>query len=234
MEAAMESETRRRALRAVAKVAFGAAFAGTLPGCGGRAQTDFNGPRGDGGSGAASPDTSSGSALVDAGPTHVATGGGPSSAIVDAGPTHVASAGGAGGASGVGGAAGGALRCLGPVDLEAWPASSTPISVAEFACCRDYDNGLTASLADAGLIGAAGATDELSADPSFANCCKALIAGGDQRVPINEDAWSYPALSVCCHSPNMSEQDQLWGHLYCTPWGPPVPPALDPLLQDVA
>ena len=229
----MEPETRRRALSAVAKVAFGAAFAGTLPGCGGRAETDFNAPRRDGGSGGASADASSGSAPVAAGPAHAATAGGPSSAIADAGPGTPATAGGAGGMSDAGGAAGGALRCLGAVDLEAAPASSTPISVAEFACCRDYADGLITSLGDAGPIGAAGAANALSADPSFSNCCKALIAGVDQQVPIHEDVWSYPA-RACCYSPLTSEQELLWNHTYCTPCGPPVPPALSLPLQDVA
>ena len=224
----MESETRRRALRAVAKVAFGTAFAGTLPSCGGRALVDFDGSKADGGSGGANAGTNSGPAPVDAGPAHTTTGGQPSTTIADAGPSPMATA---GGASGAGGATGSGLRCLGAVDLEAAPASSTPISVAEFACCRDYADGLAASLGDAGLTSVGGA---VSADRSFANCCKAVLAAVDQHVPTSQDAWSDPALRACCYDPTMSEQEQLWNHAFCTPWGPPVPPALDPLLQDVA
>ena len=227
----MESETRRRALRAVAKVAFGTAFAGTLPSCGGRALVDFDGSKADGGSGGANAGTNSGPAPVDAGPAHTTTGGQPSTTIADAGPSPMATA---GGASGAGGATGSGLRCLGAVDLEAAPASSTPISVAEFACCRDYDNGRVTSLGDAGLIGAAGAAGVLSADPSFSNCCKALIAGIDEQVPIHEDVWSYVARNACCYGPNPSEQEQLWNHTFCSPWGPPVPPAMAFLLQGVA
>jgi len=171
---------------------------------------------------------------VHADPTHATTGGGPSAAIADAGPSSTATAGATAGGAGGASAAGSGLRCLGAVDLEAAPASSTPISVAEFACCRDYDNGRVTSLGDAGLIGAAGAAGVLNADPSFANCCKALIAGVDAQVPINEDVWSYAARNACCYGPNQSEQVQLWNHTFCSPWGPPVPPALAFPPQEVA
>jgi hypothetical protein len=184
----MSSETGKRALRAAAKVAFGAAFIGALPGCGGKVEI----------SGGGAP-INEPQPMADAAAS-AATG-------PDSAPPN------------------GGLQCLGQVTLREYPAQSTPISAAEFACCAAYDNAHPPDASDAGPAPPHGT------DPSLVNCCKAIIAGIDQGMfatAVNE------SVRACCWTGIVAPQEELWSHGFCAPWGPPMPPALTLELEAVA
>jgi hypothetical protein len=197
----MDAETRSRALRAARKVAFGAAFVGALPGCGGKVEVD---------SPPLAPSTNGAGAStvypVPGGETAVVDAAVAETAVVDAGVVGMATVDG--------------LRCLAEVQLGTGnpPGTSTPISDAQFACCTEYDNQRVASPADAGQAGA------ISSDPSFLNCCRAIIARMDTGAPLGENP--NPAREACCFSGIVAPTSELWGHSFCAPWGPPVPPAM--------
>jgi hypothetical protein len=194
----MDSEIRRRALRAAAKVVFGAAFVGALPGCGGKAEFDSATPMPSGGDPSAAP--SDPSLGHDAGPATPAA-----DAAVPAVPTDLPPV-------------NSGLRCLPPVELGSGsPATpSTQISDATYACCVQYDTERLSSLQDAGLAGSIGS------DPSFVNCCRAIIARSDTGAPPDPS----PVRQACCYGGVLGPASELWGHQFCAPWGPPVPPAL--------
>ncbi len=208
-------------MRAAAKVAFGAAFIGALPSCGGKVETsggsapisDPPANLGVGGNGPTrdSPATVTSSvagrrAMVE--PQPVADAAAPDAAAPNSAPPD----------SG--------LQCLGEVVLRDYPAQSTPVSAAEFACCVAYGIAHSTDLADAGQATTHGS------EPSLVNCCKAIIAGTDQgalRTTLNA-----PVAEACCWNGIVAPREQLWDHGLCSPWGPPVPPALAFELEAVA
>lgn len=118
------------------------------------------------------------------------------------------------------------LACLGPVVLgERGDPTTTAITGAERDCCLAYN------LARIGTAGSMQATKD--DDPSFANCCKALIARLDVHGEEYDIAIGTPVRSACCSAQETQEQIALWSHSYCTPWGPPMPPAMDDVTNEI-
>ena len=95
---------------------------------------------------------------------------------------------------------------------------ATTFTKAELDCCV------------AGLEGPAGRKLVGSAS---ANCCNAVIAAVDTGMLAFSDVTS-EVRSLCCFSGNDEKQQALWEHSFCTPWGPPVPPAMDWSVEGVA
>lgn len=220
----MREETRRAALRAAARVALGALACGALAGCNGRyvsggqsspldpdeeipAEVPDAPPPAGGGA------TTGGGATAGVGAT---TGGG-GEASTGSGVVPTPDEGGAGGAGGSPPAPTG-LACAEQVNLDDTAARPR----AELDCCLDY----TAQRVPAP---GTGFSEEqraaLAGDASFVNCCTALIVG------VGADAISYreaePVRQVCCFGDVVAPEAELYNEKYCTPWGPPVPPALD-------
>lgn len=112
-----------------------------------------------------------------------------------------------------GGASGEGLVCVGPTVL-ALPSALPGPTLAEFECCVDF---VASSVLDAG----AGSVD-VASSAAIANCCNAIIVAVDlsgQRYSA-----ASPARSLCC---SRGARPEVWQHSLCTPWGPPVPPALE-------
>ena len=70
-------------------------------------------------------------------------------------------------------------------------------------------------------------------DSTFSNCCNAVIAANDYGILDYSDV-SGGVREACCFSGTSQEQQSLFGHSLCSPWGPPVPPAMDSPVEDIA
>ena len=70
-------------------------------------------------------------------------------------------------------------------------------------------------------------------DATFSNCCNAIIAASDFGMIKFADV-DGTVRSACCYYGNPDEGQSLWGHSLCSPWGPPVPPAMDSPIEDIA
>jgi hypothetical protein len=96
------------------------------------------------------------------------------------------------------------------------PTSAGPTD-AEFACCVD-------TIVNAGADWLSEEGRELARSEPILNCCRALIVAVDvdrQRYgPANR------AHSPCCNT-DVLPRTEIYQHSLCTPWGPPMPPALD-------
>jgi hypothetical protein len=213
----MDLETRRRALRAAAKVAFGAALAGALPNCGGKALVDSgasstpSGTSPSGGSGAPSGDPRPApSTTAPAGTATMAAA--DASASPDTGAPDAAPPDASTGTAGP--------RCLARIELMTPPAPQPSIADAEFNCCTSYANDRFASSSAAGEVAA------LGSDASFVNCCKAIIAGVDAKGWQIAANVSTDVRVACCFGNIVAPEIELYNHSYCSPWGPPVPPVL--------
>jgi hypothetical protein len=68
----------------------------------------------------------------------------------------------------------------------------------------------------------------LATDPSFVNCCRYVNA----HYSFANEPRSYAELVVCCDR-GVLPDDEFNGP-FCTPWGPPVPPALGAELEAAA
>jgi hypothetical protein len=118
------------------------------------------------------------------------------------------------------------LACAGEVALI--PAGTEPaivVTQGQFDCCLAYLS--AAEDASATRDAWAGA---FGADPSAQNCCRVLIAKLDQGDSANLSNYQRtlgPVRDTCCTSGLIAPVDTLYAHILCTPWGPPVPPALD-------
>ncbi|WP_437333218.1 hypothetical protein [Sorangium sp. So ce394] len=217
----MREETRRAALRAAARVALGALAYGASVGCGGHITT--GGPSSD-----LDPDEH----LATEAPESPDAPGSPDA------PDDAAPAGGDGGAAptaeepapGCTPAEGDPdcseaaqpeppeLACAEPASLD--DAEARPR--AELDCCLGYT-------AERAPERGAGLSEQevaaLAEDASFVNCCTALIVG------VGAGAISYPEAEpvrgVCCFGDVVAPEQELYFQTFCTPWGPPVPPALD-------
>ncbi|MEN9577247.1 MAG: hypothetical protein RJA70_256 [Pseudomonadota bacterium] len=217
----MDTNVRRTALRAAAKLAFGAAF---LSACGrtgddstlsrhpiaSRTETDKQGPnnRSDAGLSGQTQSTSTGEHPAIGYSPHGRDGG----ATVDPAPNKPGSD--AQAASG--------LACVEHVELTLDNAPTTPEPDA-LSCCRAYNNQRIAdNSVDAGNLEAS--YPALAADESFVNCCRVIINAGTS--PGADTLWA-----SCCaaevHGFDQEGQNSLWQHSYCTPWGPAVPPSMD-------
>jgi len=122
-------------------------------------------------------------------------------------------------------------ECVGEVTLARYPDPSTPVSASEAACCIAYDEKQIAAAGDAGVGDAAASA--FGADPKFVNCCKAIISGFGTGAFKYADA-SGALRNECCSSGIVAPQNELWPQAFCSPWGPPVPPALHLELEAVA
>ncbi|AUX46484.1 hypothetical protein SOCE26_079900 [Sorangium cellulosum] len=208
----MREETRRKALNAAARVALGMLACEVLAGCGGHYTTGER-PPGLDGEEQRPPEVLTGGASTGGGadPYAAADGGG--------GTTSVGTAG-----SGPGEGGGGslpepaALACTGEVDLD----HVQPRPRAELECCLSYT---TERLPDPGLVPTDAQLAALSADASFVNCCAAVIEGVETDVITYDETG--PVRSACCFGDIVAPEEELYARALCTPWGPPVPPALD-------
>jgi hypothetical protein len=102
------------------------------------------------------------------------------------------------------------LACLPPITLVA-DKLQPPLDDTQHACCETYIAELMAS----GLAPTAPPAAE-PVDPSLLNCCRALAYSSHWEVT--------PAHTVCCGARLLTGQD--FNQPYCSPWGPPMPPAL--------
>ncbi|WP_437314862.1 hypothetical protein [Sorangium sp. So ce385] len=110
------------------------------------------------------------------------------------------------------------LACAEPASLD--DAEARPR--AELDCCLGY----TAERApDRGAVLSEQELAALAEDASFVNCCTALIVGvGAGAISYGE---AEPVRGVCCFGNVVAPEQELYSQAFCTPWGPPVPPALD-------
>jgi hypothetical protein len=150
----------------------------------------------------------------------------PSVVIADAAERTVVEPGGAVDALCADAAAGpdaaGTLACAGPVQIS-WRSSPSPppaVTRAQYDCCLAYAR-------KAWSAGPAAAV----ADPSAVNCCRVLIAAADRDGAL---AFWDDLREQCCYSDVVAPKEELYAHFLCGPWGPPVPPAIDDQIREVA
>jgi hypothetical protein len=113
------------------------------------------------------------------------------------------------------------LACINQVALASFD-SEPRASADEVACCREHNQD---ALGQVQLETPQETLVALAQDPSFVNCCRAIIQVPNGGVdPANSDELRY----ACC-DPGLHDEEaaRIWEHSYCTPWGPPVPPSLD-------
>ncbi|WP_437753480.1 hypothetical protein [Sorangium sp. So ce1389] len=207
-------------MRAAARVALGALACGVSIGCGGVHISDEQAPAPDPGEQVApeppdGPDPAGTGAA--AGGAGAAGGGG---AAPGTGGDVAASSTAGGGTDGVGGSppAPSELACAeqaGLDDAEARPR-------AELDCCLDY---AAQRLPDDEVRPSEQQLAALAADASFVNCCTALIVGVGANVVSYGEAETIR--HACCFGDIVAPEQELYAYTFCTPWGPPVPPALD-------
>ena len=99
------------------------------------------------------------------------------------------------------------LACLEPVTVVGTELAA-PFTPEQKACCESY----VESLVSAGKAPPAVTT----VDPSLLNCCRALAYSTLWQINVTHE--------TCCASDVLSRVD--YGQPYCSPWGPPVPPAM--------
>lgn len=120
-----------------------------------------------------------------------------------------------GGASDTG-STGADAACVGPIAVPLAPTVPGP-SEAEYACCLDR-----LATANADWLSEEGRA--LAQSEPISNCCRALI------VAVDRDGSRYSEASrfrtPCCNA-DVVARPELYQHSLCTPWGPPMPPALD-------
>jgi hypothetical protein len=208
------------ALRAAAKVALGASFSvGTLTGCGGNIESDdpIEDPLGSPSEMRAEPveaaNTSNNDVRSDG--TDAADAAASSSPAGDAATALDAAAPNASPA-----------ECVGPVELEPvqwdvpWEAPAN-VTREAFDCCQAYAKDRISSTSSDSVD-----TDASSEDAAFANCCKAIVAW----VQIDWTSYAevdWEVRSACCFGAAAGWPEPPWEFSLCTPWGPPVPPAMD-------
>ena len=100
------------------------------------------------------------------------------------------------------------LACIAPVEVSE-RLLITPFGLEAEACCKAYVEGVVG--ADPTRPGS-----ELALDASLSNCCRALAYAGSFDTSV--------AHTTCCYGNVLPSEDRQAS--YCSPWGPPVPPAL--------
>lgn len=88
------------------------------------------------------------------------------------------------------------------------------VSADGLACCRTL---VTSEMADAGF-GMSQLPASAKKDPDITACCKAISASGWGSGGAAMSA--YETARACC------ELTGDWSNPACTPWGPPMPPAM--------
>jgi hypothetical protein len=101
-----------------------------------------------------------------------------------------------------------ALACVGPVEVIE-RRLATALGLEAEACCASYVETVVGT-------GPARPGAELALDPSLVNCCRALAYEGSFDTSV--------AHTTCCYGGVLPTEDIQAP--YCSPWGPPVPPAL--------
>ncbi|WP_437672246.1 hypothetical protein [Sorangium sp. So ce131] len=212
----MREETRRKALNAAARVALGMLACEVLAGCGGH-YTTGEGPPGLGGGEQQPPEVLTGGASTGGG----APGGtDPYAAVNGGGGTTSVGTAGSGPGEGGGGSLPepGTLACTDKVNLDHVQARPRE----EIDCCLSYTK---ERMPVADPVPSEAQLAALSGDESFVNCCAAVIEGVETNVVTYADA--EPVRGVCCFGDIVAPEEELYSRAFCTPWGPPVPPALD-------
>jgi hypothetical protein len=106
------------------------------------------------------------------------------------------------------------LACIDPVNIVEDPTSAVgwkldpPMTLEQEACCKSY----VETLVNAGAAPPATTT----IDDSLLNCCRAFAYTEVWETTVTH--------TTCCSGAVLSRQDA--NQPYCSPWGPPVPPAL--------
>ena len=101
-----------------------------------------------------------------------------------------------------------ALACISPVGVIDRQ-SAFELAPADAACCKTHVEKVAGTAP-------APPKDTLLADASLLNCCRALAWSRTFEAGVAHD--------TCCYSDILAPGDL--GQSYCSPWGPPVPPAL--------
>jgi hypothetical protein len=106
--------------------------------------------------------------------------------------------------------------CAGPTTVTIPPTLPGP-SEAEYACCL-------AKVTSATKDWSSEDGRALAQSEPIVNCCQVLIAAVDiERTRYQQVS----TLHIPCCTFSALPKPDLYQHLLCTPWGPPMPPALD-------
>jgi hypothetical protein len=100
------------------------------------------------------------------------------------------------------------LACLGPIEVFE-QRLVTPLTGEADACCHSYVQSVVSA-------DPTRPDPELALDPSLLNCCRALAYGASFDQTVAHD--------TCCYGQVLPTVDRQAN--FCSPWGPPVPPAL--------
>ncbi len=100
------------------------------------------------------------------------------------------------------------LACIAPVEISE-RRLTTALAPEAQACCKAYVEGVVGT-------GPTRPGSELALDASLVNCCRALAYEGTFDTSA--------AHTTCCYGDVLPSEDRQAS--YCSPWGPPVPPAL--------
>ena len=110
------------------------------------------------------------------------------------------------------------LACVGSVLLRRGAdAMSTEVTPAQLACCLAYGESY--------LSDSSAPVDAAKQDAQLVDCCTAVIA----RVELHGEDYSAvhaPLRQLCCSGEVVAAKEALFSYRLCTPWGPPVPPAM--------
>ena len=198
----MNGTTRRRALESAARVALGCYLGAAATGCGGLSEEGK-------GAHASEPQPSGAAGTPASGPTPDPTGSTSTPTPIPTGsasaPTPVPTA---SAPTPVPTAPAPTFACIPPVEV-ANGALTTPVDSDQQACCESY---VTAAVS----AGQAPAPTGSGNDPSVLNCCRALAYVGHFAATVAHD--------TCCTQGLLAQDD--FYQPYCSPWGPPMPPAL--------
>jgi hypothetical protein len=231
----VDSAIRQKALRSAAKVAFGASvcWGAALSGCGGKSvygdDESTENVELSGGTGALATGGATGSSAT--GGSATAGGSGPSGGSAEVGGATAGGSGPTGGSAEVGGAGAGPLdagrlpelACTQPIGLD----GSETVDEGVFSCCAGYVEQVAPQ-------GSAIDAPRLAADPSLVNCCRYVTSRYYDYYLLKQDAgatveYPYAAHDACCYPGVLGETER--DESFCTPWGPPVPPALESELE---
>lgn len=106
--------------------------------------------------------------------------------------------------------------CVGPTELTV-PSLAPGPSEEELRCCL-------ARVSTATSDWRSPEGDEIMKSAPIVDCCRAIVTAVDLDHALYKQASRVHA--PCC-SRYVGEPPDIFQHLLCTPWGPPMPPALD-------
>jgi hypothetical protein len=106
--------------------------------------------------------------------------------------------------------------CVGPTELTV-PSLAPGPSEEELRCCL-------ARVSTATSDWRSPEGDEIMKSAPIVDCCRAIVTAVDLGHALYKQASRVHA--PCC-SRYVGEPPDIFQHLLCTPWGPPMPPALD-------